>query len=273
MTRKVPFGGDLMYNHEPYEHHRHHRHVDAGSEQAHSKLHSEAMQNFSHKEKREHGEAEAVRSKRDRDREFHSQATKSAFSQHGYWSTQEGKYNSEGLMIVLKGDTLESIAKKALVLRGASTDGPDAIPDEADRIRALNMKRPNMAYLEHSRRIEPGMILDITEPRIGPDIHTAWKPWKDAPADAVTCVHRGERVVTEPGAKVIVEPGAAALVTGGAGGFGYKGSYIESLPGAVTISAGEVSAAHGSNVIKLARSEQVAELTPAQLKNPQIFPR
>ncbi len=257
-----------MYKNEEFERRQTHHEAEVKSDQAHSRLHEEAIRSFSHRTNRKGHNSEAKPS----GREAHREADGAAFSQHGYWSTEQEKYNNQGLMLVLNGDTLESVARKALLLRGASIEGPDAIEDEADRIRALNMKRPNMAYLEHSHRIKPGMILDITEPRIGPDIHTAWLSWKDAPAGETTFVHRGERVVTQPGAKVIVEPGAAAVVTSGASSFGYNGSYIESMPGSITVSAGEVAAANGSRVIKLRDNQQVAQLSPAQLRNPQLFP-
>lgn len=255
-----------------YEHHSHNDHskVHYEHENAHSKLHSEAMQDLTHKEeKSEHHQPKDNHSERDLRRE----SEHSAFSQHGYWSKQQENYNRQGMMLVLNGDTLESIARKSLLLRGASIAGPDAIPDEADRIRALNMQHPNMAYLEHSRRLHPGMILDITEPRVGPDIHTSWQPWKDAPAGQITYVNRGERVVTQPGSQVIVEPGGAAMITSGATGFGYRGSHIESLPGSVSVSAGEVAAAGGAAVIKAEADTRVIELSPSQIKNPQIFPR
>jgi hypothetical protein len=246
-------------------------HKDVAKEDAHARLQSEAVNHLTtrrysskqtnHEETRTNHRAETHSGNRE--------DTRAAFSQHGFWAQKEADYYKQGLMVVLQGDSLESIARKALIMRGASTAGPDAVPDEADRIRALNMKNPVYKYLEHSRHIEPGMVLQITEPRIGPDINTAWKPWHDVAAGQTEYVRKGERAVVQPGGNAIVEPGGAALLNSGGAAFGYQKTYIESLPRSVTVTGGSVDAAPGAAVVKVNDEAKVQEL--AKSREPYLF--
>jgi hypothetical protein len=248
----------MSKNQNPEQQTDHHKDGSNGDD-GHSPLHAEAL--------------EAWRVRHHHRHTYDPEASTSAFSQHGYWSTQENEYYQQGKILVLEGDSLYSIARKALLMRGASIAGPDAILDEEDRIRALNMTNPHFKYMEHSHYVCAGMILDISEPRIGPDINTAWQPWQEAPANAVTYVRHGQRAVAEPGAKVVVEPGGAAMLNPGSTAFGYQNSYIEGMPGSVIVTAGEAQVAPGAKVVALTSDTDVTKLSPDQERMPQLFPR
>ncbi len=197
------------------------------------------------------------------------------FGKHGYWADKEKDYYALGKILVLEGDTNESIAKKVLEMRGRSTKGADPIPDERDRIMDLNMKYPEFKKeWEKYHHFLPGQVLDVVEPRIGPDIHTSWEPWQQAKPGVVNYVKHGERVVAVPGSTVVVEPGGAAILQPHSNAFAARNTYVESQPGSVVVSGGHVTAMEGAEVIPVGnpdvRIESRSALDPAR---PHYFPR
>ena len=187
------------------------------------------------------------------------------------WLQREAPYLARDQVLVTKGDTFDSIAKKTLSLRGVSSATVDQVKDEADRIRQLNMKY--YPEFEHSHRVSAGMILDVAEPRIGPDVHHGWLQWADAKGPGTTYVHRGERVVAAPGTQVVVEPGGAALVNDGASAFAFPGSHVEAY-GGVTISDGaNVTASEHAVVLATKGGGSTKLMQQEAALNPELFPR
>lgn len=203
--------------------------------------------------------------------EHRASRSRSGSSAESIWNQKEEEYLKRGQVLVMRADTFDSIAKKALVMRGNTTATLDQIKDEADRIRQLNMKY--YPEFEHSHHVSAGMILDVSEPRIGPDIRTAWKQWTDAKPGGTTYVHSGERVVALPGSHVVVEPGGAALVNKGAAAFAFGKSHIEAF-GGVTISDGAQVAASDSAVVVQSQGAGTTKPLEAEAAlNPELFPR
>jgi hypothetical protein len=187
------------------------------------------------------------------------------------WIKKEDAYLKRDQVLVLQGDTFDSIAKKTLALRGEDRATSDQIKDEADRIRQLNMKY--YSEFGHCHRVSAGMILDVSEPRIGPDVHHGWLQWADAKERGTTYVHRGERVVAMPGTQVVVEPGGAALVNEGASAYAFPGSHVEAF-GGVTISSGaDVTASENAVVVQYKGAGHTKPLQQEAALNPELFPR
>lgn len=166
-------------------------------------------------------------------------------------------HSSNGDYLVKRGDTLESIAKRALVLRGHKEDlkDRDKVNTEIARIAANNAKfYPWLAKNPHL--LKPFMILDVADKSVGPDPTSEWKPWRAAREGVIENTEKGDRVVAKSGHMVIVQPGVEAIFNEGSKGIVLRGGHARVLPGATVINVdGRVDAMPGSNVKYVSASD------------------
>lgn len=175
-------------------------------------------------------------------------------------------HSSNGDYLVKRGDTLESIAKRALVLRGHKEDIKDhhKVVDEIARIAANNVKW--YAWLaKDPHKLKPFMILDVADKSVGPDPTSEWKPWRSAREGVIENTQKGDRVVAMSGHMVIVQPGVEAIFNQGSKGIVLRGGHARVLPGATVINVeGRVDAEPGSNVKYVSAGE--ADFSPSVQK-------
>lgn len=154
----------------------------------------------------------------------------------------------EGTHVVKPGETITSIAQKALNLRGRKDAAEAVVNAEAIRIIEFN----SVFYPEltaTSPRVRPGMMLQIHDNTVGPDPRTEWKNWRDAQPGAVTVAGYGDRITVPQGAKVIQRKGSIVEYMPGSRGFVFDGKAIVFGGASITAPGGTVEQFPGARVV------------------------
>lgn len=154
--------------------------------------------------------------------------------------------DEEGQYKVMSGNSLSSIAKRALAMRGKSPDDWRAVEDEMDRIVEMNAdKYPSLQSKRHF--IREGWKLKIWDENV--DASCEWKPWKQAEPNKFTVVGKCERVLAQDKSWLIVQPGGQAVLNPGSKAFAAPDSTIKmALPGSFVVAAGGKIHDYGSTI-------------------------
>lgn len=148
--------------------------------------------------------------------------------------------DDDGRYKVMGGNSLSSIATRALLMRGEST-GWRAVNAEMDRI--VEMNADIYPSLKRDRQfIKEGWKLKIWDKELGPDATCKWQPWVEAPPNKWTIVNKCQRALGLDGSWLVVQPGGEAVLNPGARAFlAPNGSIKMALPGSmITAVGGEI---------------------------------
>lgn len=180
---------------------------------------------------------------------------------------------------VKPGDTLSSIARRMLKLRGEATTARN-IYEEVERIIDQNTQKHPWIEKNPSK-IRPGMRLAVWDDDTGPDPSCKWGEWKDADREGITVARKCESIFASKDTKVIVAPGARAVFTSGSYGFvaphGFarvnSGSQVTAVGGKIFNDGGDLQVLHPDTKVigaKKREPEAVAERTaPSKPEVPQ----
>lgn len=148
--------------------------------------------------------------------------------------------DDEGQYKVMGGNSLSSIAIRALVMRGESI-GRRAVNAEMDRIVVMNAD--TYPSLKRDRQfIREGWKLKIWDNELGPDASCKWQPWVEAPPNKWTIVNKCQRALGLDGSWLVVQPGGEAVLNPGSKAFLAPNASIKmALPGSmITAIGGEI---------------------------------
>lgn len=156
-------------------------------------------------------------------------------------STPPLNLDDDGRYKVMGGNSLSSIAKRALLMRGESTGNWRAVNAEMDRI--VEMNADIYPSLKRDRQfIREGWKLKVWDKELGPDATCKWQPWVEAPPNKWTIVNKCQRALGLDGSWLVVQPGGEAVLNRGAKAFlAPNGSIKMALPGSmITAIGGEI---------------------------------
>lgn len=148
--------------------------------------------------------------------------------------------DEEGHYKVMAGNSLSSIARRALLMRGESASWR-SVNAEMDRIVAMN--GDTFPGLTRDRQfIREGWKLKIWDKELGPDATCRWQPWVEAPPNQWTIVNKCQRALGLDGSWLVVQPGGEAVLNRGSKAFlAPNGSIKMALPGSmITAIGGEI---------------------------------
>lgn len=148
--------------------------------------------------------------------------------------------DDDGHYKVAAGNSLSSIARRALLMRGESASWR-AVNAEMDRI--VEMNADTFPGLTRDRGfIKEGWKLKIWDRELGPDATCKWQPWVEAPPNQWTIVNKCQRALGLDGSWLVVQPGGEAVLNRGSKAFlAPNGSIKMALPGSmITAVGGEI---------------------------------
>lgn len=166
------------------------------------------------------------------------------------WASQPLDLDDDGRYKVAAGNSLSSIAKRALAMRGKSPYDWNAVEQEMDRIVALNSaEHPS---LQHNRAfIREGWKLKLWDRTMGADATCEWKQWQEAKPNQWTVVSKCERVLAPEDAWLVVQPGGEAVLNPGAKAFVAPDAAIKmALPGSLVVAVGGEIHDYGATIEK-----------------------